>query len=152
MLEEVFNANVRDREIREISCHFAPIFRGDHPVHLGIWGKTGTGKTMTISFFLKLLTELARERKVPLRHKQLDLSTPRPCFRALNDLAFLLHRHGQATRIPPASAGPKQPASIMVPHRSPCTHTRGTGWPMYGYVSPGCPIAAWIPPSRRAGR
>lgn len=90
VLEEVFNANVRDREIREISCHFAPIFRGDHPVHLAIWGKTGTGKTMTMSYFLKLLAEMAREKNVPLRHKQLDLSTPRPCFRALNDLACLL--------------------------------------------------------------
>ena len=91
VLEEVFNANVRDREIREISCHFAPIFRGDHPMHLAIWGKTGTGKTMTMSFFLKLLAEMAREKKVPLRHKQLDLTTPRPCFRALNDLACLLN-------------------------------------------------------------
>lgn len=91
VLEEIFNDNVRDREIREISCHFAPIFRGDHPVHLAVWGKTGTGKTMTMSFFLKLLTEMARERKIPMRHKQLDLSTPRPCFRALNDLACLLN-------------------------------------------------------------
>ena len=90
VLEEVFNANVRDREIREISCHFAPIFRGDHPVHLAIWGKTGTGKTMTMSYFLKLLKEMTREKNVPLRYKQLDLSTPRPCFRALNDLACLL--------------------------------------------------------------
>jgi len=91
VLEEVFNANVRDREIREISCHFAPIFRGDHPVHLAIWGKTGTGKTMTMSYFLKLLSEMAKDKDIPLRFKQLDLSTQRPCFRALNDLACLLN-------------------------------------------------------------
>ncbi len=90
VLEEIFNANVRDAEIQELSSHFAGILRGDHPCHLAIWGKTGTGKTLTLSFFLNLLAEMARARNVPIRHEQLDLSTPRPCFRALNDLACLL--------------------------------------------------------------
>jgi len=31
VLEQIFNANVRDREIREISSHFAPVLRQDHP-------------------------------------------------------------------------------------------------------------------------
>ena len=91
VLEEVFNANVRDREIKELSSHFAPILRGDHPVHLAIWGKTGTGKTLTMIYFLQLLDELCRQKKILLRYKHLDLSTPRPCFRALNDLACLLN-------------------------------------------------------------
>jgi hypothetical protein len=52
VLEEIFNANVRDAEINELSSHFAPILRGDHPVHLAIWGKTGTGKTLTVLYFL----------------------------------------------------------------------------------------------------
>ncbi|MCO6438586.1 MAG: AAA family ATPase [Phycisphaerae bacterium] len=90
VLEEIFNANVRDAEIQELSSHFAGILRGDHPCHLAIWGKTGTGKTLTLSFFLNLLAEMARARHVALRHEQLDVSTPRPCFRALNDLACLL--------------------------------------------------------------
>ncbi|MCO6438498.1 MAG: AAA family ATPase [Phycisphaerae bacterium] len=90
VLEEIFNANVRDAEIQELSSHFAGILRGDHPCHLAIWGKTGTGKTLTLSFFLNLLAEMARAKSVPMRHEQLDVSTPRPCFRALNDLACLL--------------------------------------------------------------
>ena len=56
VLDEIFNANVRDAEIRELSSHFAPVLRGDHPVHLALWGKTGTGKTLTISYFLNLLS------------------------------------------------------------------------------------------------
>jgi len=91
VLEEIFNANVRDREIREISSHFAPVLRNDHPVHLALWGKTGTGKTLTMSYFLNLLAEMCRENKIPMKYKLLDLSTPRPCFRALNDLACLLN-------------------------------------------------------------
>ncbi len=91
VLEEIFNANVRDAEIQELSSHFAGILRRDHPCHLAIWGKTGTGKTLTLIFFLNLLAEMARAQNVPIRHEHLDLSTPRPCFRALNDLACLFN-------------------------------------------------------------
>ena len=91
VLEEIFNANVRDAEIQELSSHFAGVLRGDHPCHLAIWGKTGTGKTLTLIFFLNLLAEMARAQNVPIRHEHLDLSTPRPCFRALNDLACLFN-------------------------------------------------------------
>jgi len=91
VLEEIFNANVRDAEIRELSNHFAGILRNDHPCHLAIWGKTGTGKTLTVTYFLNLLSEMCHTEGIPLRHEHLDLSNPRPCFRALNDLACLLN-------------------------------------------------------------
>ncbi|MFH1108436.1 MAG: hypothetical protein V1790_04455 [Planctomycetota bacterium] len=91
VLEEIFNGNVRDRELREISAHFGPVLRNDHPAHLALWGKTGTGKTLTMMFFLNLLAELCRKRRIPMQHVHLDLVTPRPCFRALNDLACLLN-------------------------------------------------------------
>ena len=90
VLEEIFNTNVRETEIQELSSHFAGVLRGDHPCHLAIWGKTGTGKTLTLIFFLNLLAEMVRKQKVPVRCEHLDLSTPRPCFRALNDLACVL--------------------------------------------------------------
>ena len=91
VLEEIFNANVRDAEIKELSCHFASMFRGDHPVHLAIWGKTGTGKTLTVSFFLGLIAKMCKAQGIEMMHVHLDLATPRPCFRALNDLACLLN-------------------------------------------------------------
>ena len=91
VLEEIFNANVRDREMREISCHFAPVLRRDHPYHLSLWGKTGTGKTLTMIYFLNFLAEMCRKEGIALRYVHLDLTTARPCFRALNDLACLLN-------------------------------------------------------------
>jgi cell division control protein 6 len=91
VLEKIFNANVRDKEIKELSSHFAGILRGDHPCHLAIWGKTGTGKTLTLSYFLNLLSEMCAVKNIPIRYEHLDLSNPRPCFRALNDLACLLN-------------------------------------------------------------
>ena len=90
LLEEIFNAKVRDPEIDELSSHFAGLFVNDHPCHLAVWGKTGTGKTLTVAHFLGLLAEMCDERKILFRHVHLDLSSPRPCFRALNDLACQL--------------------------------------------------------------
>ena len=90
VLEEIFHVDVRDKEIRELSSHFAPIFRHDHPVHLSLLGKTGTGKTVTMLYFLNLLQSLCQKKRIDVRHIHLDLSTPKPCFRALNDLACYL--------------------------------------------------------------
>jgi archaeal cell division control protein 6 len=91
VLEEIFNANVRDTEITELSSHFAGVLRKGHPCHLAIWGKTGTGKTLTLRYFLNFLSELCQSEGIPIRYEHLDLSTPCPCFRALNDLACLFN-------------------------------------------------------------
>jgi archaeal cell division control protein 6 len=90
VLNEIFDVDVRDREIRELSSHFAPILRDDHPIHLSLLGKTGTGKTVTMLYFLNMLQSLCGKNKILIKHVHLDLSTPKPCFRALNDLACLL--------------------------------------------------------------
>ena len=81
MFQSRLNANIREAEIRELSSHFSGIFHGDHPCHLAIWGKTGTGKTLTLCYFLNLLVELCEKANIEFRHEQLDLSTPRPCWR-----------------------------------------------------------------------
>jgi cell division control protein 6 len=90
ILKEIFDVDVRDREIKELSSHFAPIFRKDHPIHLSLLGKTGTGKTVTMLYFLNLLQTLCSKNKIKMRYVHLDLSTPKPCFRVLNDLACFL--------------------------------------------------------------
>ena len=94
VLDALFNQSVREAELRELSSHFAPLLRGseaDHPCHLAVWAKTGTGKMLTISYFLNLLSRMCRDRSIPMRHLHLDLSTSRPCFLALNDLACLFN-------------------------------------------------------------
>jgi len=91
VLGEIFDENVRQKEIQELSRHFSAVMRNGEciPV-LGVYGSTGTGKSVTISYFLQLFTGLCRERDIPFRVLNLDIATPRPCFRALNDLACLL--------------------------------------------------------------
>ncbi len=90
VLKEIFDVNVRSKEINELSSHFAAIFKAGHPVHLSLLGKTGTGKTVTILYFLNMLRALCDKEKIPVKYIHLDLSIPKPCFRALNDLACLL--------------------------------------------------------------
>ena len=90
VLEEIFAVDVRDTEIRDMSSHFAPLFKGDHPIHLSLYGKTGTGKTVTMLYFLNLLQSLCKKKNIDMMYLHLDLSTPKPCFRVLNDLACFL--------------------------------------------------------------
>ena len=90
VLKEIFDVDVRDAEIRELSSHFAPIFRQDHPIHLSLLGKTGTGKTVTMLYFLNTFNFLCKKKNIDIQHIHLDLSTPKPCFRVLNDLACFL--------------------------------------------------------------
>lgn len=90
VLTEIFNTNVRSNEIREICAHFAPMFRGGHPVHLSVLGKTGTGKTITLLHLLRSFEELCAEKAIPFQYYLLDLCCRVPCFRALNNLACLM--------------------------------------------------------------
>jgi len=90
VLTEIFNMNVRDLDIRSISNHFAPVFRKGHPSHLDVFGKTGTGKTITLLWFLAQLEQLCRIKNISFRHVHLDLSCPMPCFQALNKLGCMI--------------------------------------------------------------
>ena len=78
VLEKIFDFDVRNKEINELTSHFAPIFRQDHPVHLSLHGKSGTGKTVTMLYFLHVLNGLCKKKGIPLQHIHLDLSTTDP--------------------------------------------------------------------------
>ena len=91
VLSDIFDANVRDKEIKEITSHFAPIMRGGQPIHMACTGKTGTGKTVCLLYLVRLLSKMSAKKNIGLRYEHIDLSTPRPCFRAINDIACLLN-------------------------------------------------------------
>lgn len=95
VLQQIFNEDVRDEEIRALTAHFAPVLKKDHPIHLSLLGKTGTGKTVSVRYFLNLFREICQQEKIPFCYEHLDLTTPRPCFRALNDLGCLLNAMGR---------------------------------------------------------
>jgi len=91
VLRDIFDENVRQKEIQELTRHFSPVMRkGECIPALGIYGSTGIGKSVTIHYFLQLFSGLCNERNIPFRIVHLDITTPRPCFRALNDMACIL--------------------------------------------------------------
>jgi len=91
VLGDVFNENVRQKEIQGLSRHFSTVMKNSEcPPALGIYGSTGTGKSVTVYYFLQLFSGLCKEKNIPFRIIHLDITTPKPCFRALNDMACIL--------------------------------------------------------------
>jgi Cdc6-like AAA superfamily ATPase len=62
VLQDIFDQKIREREINTIIAHFAPVLRGQNPVHLSILGKTGTGKTATLLLLLDHLKQVAENK------------------------------------------------------------------------------------------
>ena len=47
VLKEIFNKNIREKQLGRIISHLAPILDGAHPPTALIYGPTGSGKTVT---------------------------------------------------------------------------------------------------------
>jgi cell division control protein 6 len=56
----------RDEEINQIAQVLAPVLRGDRPSNLFIYGKTGTGKTVSIKHVTQNLVQVAKNQEVAL--------------------------------------------------------------------------------------
>jgi cell division control protein 6 len=57
----------RDDFIEEVASVLAPALRSERPSNLFVYGKTGTGKTLTIQHVTGHMTGLAQARGIPLR-------------------------------------------------------------------------------------
>ncbi len=56
----------REEQTKQIANILAPALRGDKPSNIFIYGKTGTGKTVTTKFTTQKLMEIAKRENVPL--------------------------------------------------------------------------------------
>ncbi len=57
----------REEQIKIIANILAPALKLEKPSNLFIYGKTGTGKTVTIKFVAKNIEKIAKERNIPLK-------------------------------------------------------------------------------------
>jgi len=57
----------REEQIKTIANILAPALKLEKPSNLFIYGKTGTGKTVTIRFVAKNMEKIAKERNIPLK-------------------------------------------------------------------------------------
>ncbi len=58
----------RDEQINELAKILAPALKLEKPSNIFIYGKTGTGKTVTVNKVLQDLTEVAKEQNIPLKY------------------------------------------------------------------------------------
>jgi cell division control protein 6 len=56
----------RDKQIKQVASILAPALRTERPSNLFIYGKTGTGKTLSIQYIKDELTKRAEKQDVPL--------------------------------------------------------------------------------------
>ena len=57
----------REDLINEIANILAPSLRVERPSNLFVYGKTGTGKTLSIKYILQSMEQIAKERHIPLK-------------------------------------------------------------------------------------
>ncbi len=57
----------RDGEIKTIAGILAPALKNDLPSNLFIYGKTGTGKTLTVKRVTTQMENIAKKKKIPLK-------------------------------------------------------------------------------------
>lgn len=57
----------RDEQVKVIADIIAPALRMDRPSNIFVYGKTGTGKTLTVKYTSKQMLEVAEKNEIPLK-------------------------------------------------------------------------------------
>lgn len=88
VLSQIFNRNIRERQIGRVIAHLTPLLDGFHPASLLIFGPTGSGKTVTLIHVLSTFQRVAERSGVAFRYCYVDLTSPKTIFGALNEVAM----------------------------------------------------------------
>jgi len=89
----------RDKEIKQIANILAPILKLQKPSNIFIYGKTGTGKTLTIKYITKTLLETTNTKNVPLKVVYINCKLKRAADTEYRLIAQITREFGKA--IPP---------------------------------------------------
>ena len=57
----------REEQIKQIANIIATVLRGDKPSNIFIYGKTGTGKTLTVKYTTQKLIDIAKNKNIPFK-------------------------------------------------------------------------------------
>lgn len=94
--DEIF---YREEQIQEIANILAPALRIEKPSNLFIYGKTGTGKTISIRQILTHLEKIALENKITLKTAYINCKLKRVADTEYRLIAQLIKEFGQ--EVPP---------------------------------------------------
>jgi len=97
----------RDDQIKQIASILAPVLRGEKPSNLFLYGKTGTGKTLSIKYISETLLKRAKnDADFKLRIEYLNCKLKKVSdteYRILAELIKKLGDHVPATGLPTES-------------------------------------------------
>ncbi|HLF54651.1 MAG TPA: orc1/cdc6 family replication initiation protein, partial [Candidatus Nanoarchaeia archaeon] len=89
----------RDEQIKVIANILAPALRGEKPSNVFVYGKTGTGKTLTAKYTTQQLLTIAQKKKIPIKIIYLNCKLKKLADTEYRLIAQLLRDYGK--EIPP---------------------------------------------------
>jgi archaeal cell division control protein 6 len=84
----------RDVQIKSIASILASLLRGERPSNLFVYGKTGTGKTLSVQYVTDQLSKKADELGVDIRFEYLNCKLRKVADTEYRILAALIHKLG----------------------------------------------------------
>jgi len=84
----------RDKQIKQVALILASMLRGERPSNLFLYGKTGTGKTLSVQYVKDELIEKAKQNAVEIRMEYLNCKLKRVADTEYRILAALIQRLG----------------------------------------------------------
>jgi len=85
----------REEQVQEIAQILAPALRLEKPSNLFIYGKTGTGKTLTVKYILNSMLKIARENRILLKPIYINCKLKRVADTEYRLIAQLIKEFGQ---------------------------------------------------------
>jgi len=89
----------RDEEIKQLAKILAPALRTEKPSNVFLYGKTGTGKTVTAQYTTQEITKVSNERNIPIKVVYLNCKLSRIADTEYRVIAQLAREFGKT--IPP---------------------------------------------------
>ena len=90
VLKEIFNKNIREKQLGRIISHLSPVLDGAHPHSALIYGPTGSGKSVSLIHVLSSFIRVSKRRGIHFCYRYIDLTSPKSNFAALNEVAIAL--------------------------------------------------------------
>jgi len=84
----------REELVQEIANVLAPSLRLEKPSNLFIYGKTGTGKTLSVRHVLRLMEKVASDRKIPVKSSYINCKLKRVADTEYRLVAQLIKEYG----------------------------------------------------------
>ena len=85
----------REEQVEEVAQILAPALRSEKPSNLFIYGKTGTGKTLSIKFVLRSMMMIAQQNNLPLKFIYLNCKLKRVADTEYRLIAQLIKEYGK---------------------------------------------------------